>query len=171
MNKTQVAAKTHYQDSRQLVCFQLGGEAFGIDIGYVQDIHQLVKVTPVPQAPDFIEGVINLRGAIIPIIDLHQRFFNTKRERATNSARIIVLSLDQLQYGVIVDSVTQILRVDQERIVPPPELLKALTGAQFVESLATLDEEEILVILNPENLLKAEEKAQLEKLKGEELQA
>jgi purine-binding chemotaxis protein CheW len=152
-------------ETRQLVCFRIGQEDFGIDIKYVQDIHQMVRVTSVPQAPDFVAGVINLRGQIIPVIDLHQRFFNTHRNLAEADARIIVLAIDRLLIGCIVDSVTQILRLSQERIYPPPELLRALTAVQYLESLAIIDEQQVLVILNPSFILKDEERSQLEQMK------
>jgi len=148
-------------DSRQLVCFRVYREDYGIDIAYVSDIHQMEQITQIPKAPDFIEGVINLRGEIIPIIDLRKRFGFPAREKLQKDNRIIVIDIDGTNIGFIVDVVTEVQRISAERIVSPPELIKSAVGTQFIENIAILEDDSLLIILNVKQLLTESEKTDL----------
>lgn len=103
----------------QLVSFQLGQEEFAIDILGVQEIIRLVEITPVPNAPYYVEGVVNLRGKVIPIINLRSRFGLPEVE-PTKDTRIIVVEVEHSILGFIVDSVEEVLRLPEEVIEPPP---------------------------------------------------
>ena len=103
----------------QLVSFQLGQEEFAIDILGVQEIIRLVEITPVPNAPYYVEGVVNLRGKVIPIINLRSRFGLSLVE-PTKDTRIIVVEVDHSSLGFIVDSVEEVLRLPEHVIEPPP---------------------------------------------------
>lgn len=112
----------------QLVVFQLAGETYGVDIGCVQEIIRMQPVTTVPRTPSFVEGVINLRGRIIPVIDLRKRFGLPLAE-ATASSRIIVVEVSGLVVGLIVDSVSEVLRLPQEDIEPTPPIVAGVDTA------------------------------------------
>lgn len=148
-------------DARQLVCFRVYQEDYGIDIAYVSDIYPLEQITQIPKAPDFIEGVINLRGEIIPIIDLRKRFGFPQREKTKKDNRIIVIEIDSKNVGFIVDAVTEVQRISVQRIISPPELIKSATGTQFIENIAILEDESLLIILKVRQLLTESEKMDL----------
>lgn len=103
----------------QLVSFQLGNEIFAIDILGVQEIIRLVEITRVPNAPHYVEGVVNLRGKVIPIINLRIRF-GLPRTEPTKDTRIVVVEVAHVNLGFIVDSVEEVLRLPEECIEPPP---------------------------------------------------
>jgi len=103
----------------QLVSFQLGLEEFAIDILGVQEIIRFVEITPVPNAPYYVEGVVNLRGKVIPIINLRSRFGLSAAE-STKDTRIIVVEVEHSILGFIVDSVEEVLRLPANVIEPPP---------------------------------------------------
>ena len=103
----------------QLVSFHVGEEEFAIDILGVQEIIRMVELTPVPNAPYFVEGVINLRGKVIPIIDLRSRFSLPAADR-TKDTRIIVVEISNTVLGFIVDSVEEVLRLPESLIENPP---------------------------------------------------
>ncbi|HSF07801.1 MAG TPA: chemotaxis protein CheW [Nitrospirales bacterium] len=103
----------------QLVSFQLGNEIFAIDILGVQEIIRLVEITPVPNAPHYVDGVVNLRGKVIPIINLRVRFGLSATE-PTKDTRIVVVEVAHLILGFIVDSVEEVLRLPEDCIEPPP---------------------------------------------------
>ena len=106
-------------EMHQLVSFQLGPEEYAIDILGVQEIIRLVDVTPVPNSPHYVDGVINLRGKVIPIINLRTRFGLPSIE-PTKDTRIIVVEVNQLILGFMVDSVEEVLRIPEDLIEPPP---------------------------------------------------
>lgn len=103
----------------QLVSFQLGPEEYAIDILGVQEIIRVVEITRVPNAPHYVEGVLNLRGKIIPIINLRRRLGLSSTEH-TKDTRIVVVDVAHLLLGFIVDSVEEVLRLPEEFIEPPP---------------------------------------------------
>jgi len=108
-----------------MVGFTVGSEEFGVDILKVQEIIRMAPISIVPSAPDFLEGVINLRGRIIPIIDFRKRFhiFDTA-EVDERSRRIVVLSLNGTTIGMVVDSVSQVIKLAENRISPTPAVAK-----------------------------------------------
>src|SRR5450631_3585437 len=99
--KTQLSGRT-----LQVIGFALGSEEYGVDIAQVQEIHRMVTITRVPRAPQFMEGVINLRGQLIPIIDLRTRFGMDRSERTKNT-RIVVSDVGAKRLGMVVDSVSE----------------------------------------------------------------
>jgi purine-binding chemotaxis protein CheW len=103
----------------QLVSFQLDQEEFAIDILGVQEIIRLVEITPVPNAPYYVEGVINLRGKVIPIVNLRSRF-GLSPASPTKDTRIIIVEVLDSILGFIVDSVEEVLRLPEEYMEPPP---------------------------------------------------
>jgi chemotaxis signal transduction protein len=99
----------------QLIAFDLANEHYGVDIGAVESIIKLQPITAVPHAPGFVEGITNLRGMVLPVIDLCKRF-GLSVEEVTKETRIVVVEMDSMQVGMVVDAVTEVLRVAKENI-------------------------------------------------------
>jgi purine-binding chemotaxis protein CheW len=137
----------------QLVTFSLGSEEFGVDIMIVQEIIRIPPITRVPKAREYIEGVINLRGNVIPIIDLRTRFGMPKKEE-TDLSRIIVLKIENKVFGVRVDGVTEVLRLSKDSIEPPPPVALGM-DASFIRGVGKVGER-LLILLKPEQLMDGE---------------
>jgi purine-binding chemotaxis protein CheW len=144
-------------EERQLVVFSLLNENYGIDIYKVQEIIQYREITYVPKAPPFVKGVINLRGKIIPVIDLKERFGLAEKE-VTNDTRIIVVEIASQTVGLIVDSVTEVLRISTSNIEPPPPV--TTIEVDFIEGVGKLDER-LIIILDIDRILSKEERGEL----------
>ena len=128
----------------QLVTFKLGNEEFALDILKVQEINRMVEITKVPKAPDFVEGVINLRGRVIPIVDIRKKFHLNIKE-ATKETRIIVVNIMNKTIGLIVDSVSEVLRINSSTIQPPPPLIAGL-DSDYIKGVGKLDERLIILL-------------------------
>lgn len=134
----------------QLVSFTLGKEEFGIDILKVQEINRTSSVTRVPNSPHFIEGVINLRGKVIPIVDLRKRFSMGSSQHDKNT-RIIVVEILSKTVGFIVDSVREVLRIPQSVVDPPPPIVAGISS-DYIEGVGKMDDR-LLILLNLEKAL------------------
>jgi len=146
VSNTSTSAST--KDSVQLVVFRLGEEYFGVDIAQVQEINRLIEVTKIPQTPDFIEGVVNLRGQIIPIIDLRKRFNFPGKVEHSKETRIVVVETGGLVAGLIVDAVTEVLRLEREQLMPTPEIVSSAVENRYIEGVALLPDKRLLVLLD-----------------------
>ena len=134
----------------QLVTFGLGGEEFGVDIMRVQEIIRIPPVTRVPNSPLYVEGVINLRGNIIPVINLRKRFGMDSAEE-TDLSRIIVLQVEDKVFGIRVDAVTEVLRLDSEGIEPPPPVALGM-DAQYIRGVGKIGER-LLILLDLQHIM------------------
>lgn len=142
----------------QLVTFNLGKEEFAVPILQIQEINRLVDITRVPKSPDFVEGVINLRGKVIPIIDLRKRF-SLPQSDLGKYARIVVVNMDGRMVGLIVDSVSEVLRLPNDAIEPPPPVVAGI-GSEYIKGLGKL-EGRLLILLDLSKILTKEEKREL----------
>ena len=133
----------------QLVGFRLDNEDYAIAITKIQEIILMKPITRIPQVPDFIEGLINLRGSVIPIINLRKRFGLPSRE-VDDETRTIVVNIHDKTVGCIVDAVTQVMRINRDQIQPPPLSVLAVAH-QYISGLARLDDR-LLIILEIERL-------------------
>lgn len=129
----------------QLVSFNIGSEEFGVDILKVQEINRMVEITRVPQAPNYVEGVINLRGKVIPIVDLRKRF-NLEVKEYDKNTRIVVVDISGNIMGMVVDSVSEVLRLPSNTIEPPPEIV-ANINSEYIKGVAKL-EDRLLIFLD-----------------------
>lgn len=129
----------------QLVSFNIGAEEFGVDILKVQEINRMVEITRVPQTPDYVEGVINLRGKVIPIIDLRKRFDLGVKEYDKNT-RIVVVDINGNIMGMVVDSVSEVLRIPRSSIEPPPQVVTGI-NTEYINGVAKL-EDRLLIFLD-----------------------
>jgi len=146
----------------QLVSFLLGNEEFGADILMIQEIIRLVPITRVPKAPPFVEGVINLRGKVIPIIDLRKRLNLEIDKESGRSTRIIVVQVGGKTTGFIVDAVSQVLRIPTSTIEPPPDVVAGV-DSEYITGVSKL-EDRLLIILDFSKILTSKEKKELDKL-------
>ena len=137
----------------QLVTFCLGSEEFGVDIMRVQEIIRIPPITRVPKAPIYVEGVINLRGNVIPVISLRTRFGMTSVEE-TDLSRIIVLQVHTKVFGIGVDAVTEVLRIDSDEIEPPPPIALGM-DSQFIRGVGKIGER-LLIILELDQIMGGE---------------
>jgi len=134
----------------QLVTFTIGHEEFGVDILAVQEIIRTMEITKVPKAPHFVEGVINLRGKVIPIIDLRSRF-NMSTKKHDKSTRIIVLEINTMIVGFVVDAVSEVLRVPANTVEPPPPVVAGVES-EYISGIGKLDDR-LLILLDLNKLL------------------
>ncbi|HHV08540.1 MAG TPA: chemotaxis protein CheW [Firmicutes bacterium] len=144
------------QKERQLVVFSLGQEEYGVDILQVQEIKRLTEITRVPNAPDFVEGVINLRGNVIPVIDLHKRF-SLKAAEVTDESRIVIVNVQDITVGITVDAVSEVITLEADAFAPPPPLVAGIE-ASFIEAIGKL-EDRLLILLNMDRILGLDEVA------------
>lgn len=128
----------------QLVTFWIGTEEFAVEILAVREINRMLDVTRVPDAPQYVEGVINLRGLIVPIVDLRERF-GVACDKTTHETRIIVVEVSNRFIGFIVDRVSEVLRVDHSVIDPAPDL-GSNEVSQFISGVGKLEDRLIILL-------------------------
>lgn len=145
-------------DLLQLVTFTIANEEFGLDILLVQEIIRVLPITKVPGAPEFVEGVINIRGKVIPIMDLRQRFGLAAKEHDSHT-RIIVVELQALMVGFVVDAVSEVLRLPSGTVEPAPPLVAGI-DSEYIKGVGKL-EDRLLILLDLDSLLDNEEKEAL----------
>ncbi|CUS97288.1 chemotaxis protein CheW [Candidatus Kryptobacter tengchongensis] len=161
MNLQDIVNAEDYRETLQLVSFKLGDEEFGVNILQVQEINRLIQITKVPNAPDFVEGVMNLRGKIVPVINLRKRLGLGEKEHDKNT-RIIVVELNDKTVGFIVDSVSEVLRVSKNVVEPPPELICGI-DSEYITGIVKLDDR-LMILLDLEKILTIEEKESLKEV-------
>jgi purine-binding chemotaxis protein CheW len=144
----------------QVVVFNLADEHYGVEIAAVDGIIKMQAITVVPRAPHFVEGVTNLRGEVLPVIDLRTRFGMAKVEAYTSDTRIVVVELSSQKVGMIVDAVTQVLRIQAESIEPPSPIVTTLDSA-FIRGIAKVDER-LVILLDLTRVLTIEETKDLQ---------
>ena len=140
----------------QMVGFKVGKELFGVHILSVQEIIRKAPITAVPDSPDFIEGVINLRGNIIPVIDLRKRMRNEIAGGPNKGHWIIILNVQQRITGFIVDEVTKVLKVPRNSVSHPPDILNAGLKSRYIQGVVKLDIG-LLILLDFNRILMVDE--------------
>jgi len=144
-------------DERQLVSFKVAEEEFAVDIMQVQEIVRLAKVTKVPHAPTFVEGVVNLRGNVLPVIDMRKRVHLANKDY-NDATRVVVVDFSGKKTGIIVDAVSEVMAVDKRLIEPAPEIAKSTYGDHFIEGVGKLNNgERMFLLLRAEELLREEQ--------------
>ena len=145
----------------QLACFRIGTEMYALDILRIKEIIRPQRLTPIPKAPAFIEGVINLRGVVIPVVDLRKRFDQPKTE-SDRKTRVIICGLSGKILGLMVDEVSEVRRYSRQEIQAAPKFLKG-KGAEFFLGVCRRDED-LVMLLDLERILSSDEKIDLEKI-------
>lgn len=149
-------------DTTQLVVFTLTGEEYGVEILGVRRIIKAEVITIIPNAPDFLKGVINLRSQIIGVIDLKKRFL-LKRDEEHISKHILIVEAGNSTYGLLVDEVTEILRLAKDDIKPAPQIITEKLGAEFVKGVGTVGDK-LVILLDLEKVLSEKELIELSKM-------
>src|ERR671937_2891305 len=145
-------------EEQQLVVFQLGAELYGVEISRVHEIIRLQSVTKVPRAPSFVEGVINLRGKVIPVVDLRRRFGLPNADH-TRASRIVVVELGDQVVGIVVDGVSEVLRVNTATVEPPSPVVAGI-DSEYLHGIAKLPER-LVILLDLDRVLAREERSAL----------
>ncbi|GLH74797.1 chemotaxis protein CheW [Geothrix limicola] len=149
--------------SLELVVFRLGPESYGLRLHEVREIIMVGQITPVPRAPHFVDGVLNLRGEVMPVVDLRTRF-GLERVEATSISRILITSIGGVYTGLVVDAVDEVRPVDLHRFGPPPAVT-AVGANRYIEKVARLDNG-MIFLLELQQLLTDAETEQLQGLQG-----
>ena len=154
----------------QLVGFEIGKEQFGVNILAVQEIIRSAPVTNVPNSPMFVEGVINLRGDIVPVIDLRKRLNLLKDDVEMDHSKnwVLILNIGDRVIGFIVDSVTEVLKIEEESIEPPPDIIIAGLENQYIQGVCNINDG-LLIILEFDRVLFNEEYSALQDTDFEEV--
>jgi purine-binding chemotaxis protein CheW len=142
----------------QMVGFRIGKETFGVAINLVHEIVRVPEITAVPDAPDYIEGVINLRGKIVSIVDLRKRFGETRIEPSRKN-RILVAEIENKMIGLIVDAASEVIRLQQTEIEAPPEVFEE-SEVKYVTGVGKLNGRLVILI----DLTKILQKGELRRL-------
>ncbi len=148
----------------QLVSFKLGKEEFGVDILQVQEINKMIEITQIPNSPEFVEGIVNLRGRLIPIVDLRKRL-NLPYKEHDNTTRIIIVDVKGVIVGFIVDEVNEVLRISETIMEDPPVIVSNIE-AEYITAVAKL-ENRLLIMLDLEKVLSVKEQKQLAEISSE----
>ena len=156
---------TQSKDRRQFVSFVVGEEEFGVEILTVQEIIRPIDITRVPHAPAFVEGVVNLRGRILPVINLRTRFGFPERTQ-DDDTRIVVVDIDDQVVGFLTDAVREVLRIDDSTIEPAPDLAVGI-DAHYLRGVAKLDDR-LLILLDLATMLSHDEVSALNRLRDDE---
>lgn len=149
----------------KVIVFALADEEYGVEVEKVKTIERMMPMTRVPKTFTFVKGVINLRGVVVPVIDLRGRFGLPEREYTDNS-RIVIIAVDEMEVGLIVDSANDVIDVDSDAIQDPPEIVGGVR-AKYLQGVAKLGDR-LLVLLNLQEVLNKSEIIKLEELEGSE---
>ncbi len=169
MTNTNVHNSTGTVELHQLVAFQLGSEGYCVVSSKVREINRLVEITHIPESPPFVEGVINLRGQIIPIIALRRRFgLAEDSKKNARETRIMVVDTNGTLVGFIVDAVREVLRIPTDQIEPTPDLVTSRIDRKYIEGVASVNDR-LLIILNSDLIFATRELGDL--LSASETQA
>ncbi|HED33319.1 MAG TPA: purine-binding chemotaxis protein CheW [Gammaproteobacteria bacterium] len=157
--------EVHKEGAEQFLTFMLNGKVYGLDILSIKEIIEYSELTEVPMTPDFISGVINLRGSVVPVVDLSQRFTGQPIEPGKRTS-IIILEIEnddlKIEIGITVDIVNEVLDVNASEIEPPPALGNQIQ-TDFIGGMAKVDGK-FLVLLNVENVLSVDELSVIDEL-------
>ena len=141
---------TYSGNEIQLVVFKLGREEYGVSILQVQEIKRITEITRVPHSPDYIKGVMNLRGSVLPVIDLKKRL-NLPPQDYTDDTRIIIIKVEDVTVGMIVDAVSEVTTIDQSSIEPPQAVVGGI-AADYLSGVGKLDNR-LLILLNTDAII------------------
>lgn len=147
----------------KVIVFRLKDEEYGVEVHQVKSIERVEHITRVPRTPEFVKGVINLRGVVTPIIDLRSRF-GMEESELTDATRVIIVSVGEVEVGLIVDAANDVIDIPVNAIEPPPEVVGGVEAA-YLRGVAKL-EKRLLILLNLDKVLNTEEVKQLDAIEG-----
>ena len=161
-----IRADVNKTESKQLVTFQLGEELYGVNIMDVKEIVRVQAIRSIPNAPTYVEGIFNLRSEIIPIINLHKRFHLRKlvtSEEDELLSGFIIVDIDGMKLGIIIDRISRVVTVEKEEIQPPPQMISGI-GAEYIQGVVH-QENGYLIILDIRDLFNPKELQKLAELR------
>jgi len=150
----------------QLVTFQLGEELYGIDIMDVKEIVRVQEIRPIPNAPAYVEGLFKLREFIIPIINLHKRFHLKKAQLDEDEELLsgfIILDIDGMKIGIIIDKIERVISIEFNQIQPPPQMLSGI-GAEYIQGVVKQNDS-YLIIIDTQKLFTAKELQKIDEIR------
>ena len=150
-------------ENSQLISFAVGDEEYGLEILRVKEVIRMREITRLPKQPTFIKGIINLRGDVIPIVDLREKF-GLERHKYSPTTRVIVVDVEEKLVGMVVDAARQVVRVPADQIDPPPAIVGGMS-TEYIKGVGKLDER-MIILLNIDRILSREEKLQLQRMEG-----
>jgi len=153
-------------DAKQLVTFQLGEELYGINIMDVKEIVRVQAIRAIPNAPMYVEGIFNLRSEIIPIINLHKRFHLKKLASSEEDELLsgfVILDIDGMKLGIIIDRISRVITIEKEDIQPPPQMFSGI-GAEYILGVVR-QESGYLIILDIRDLFNPKELQKIAELR------
>jgi len=150
-------------DDIQIVVFRAGGQEFAFNVFHVQRILRYQSPSPLPKAPPFLEGVLQVQGAVVPVIDLRKRFEVPAPQR--EETRLMVLDADGVSVAAVVDAVLEVMRVSADAVTPPPSVVRGL-AAEYIQGIITT-ESRTIILLQTARLLTSAERIVLEQVRGE----
>ncbi len=160
---TEQATKTAEQKAQESIqkylTFELAGEEYGLEIQKVHEIISMMDITSVPQTPEYVKGVINLRGKVVPTIDLRAKFGMPQIERTKHTC-IIVVDVGNIEMGIIVDRVSEVMNIAASEIEEPPDF-GSNVNTDFIRGLGKIDDS-VKILLNIERVLTASEVSALD---------
>ena len=150
------------REEKQFIIFTIGEEKFGVDVKQIKQIIPLSETTYIPNAPSFVRGVINLRGDIIPIVELKEKLSLKAEKSEGKDAKIIIVELDNNNIGMQVDSVTEMMRLYSDEIADPPKIVKGINH-NYLKGVGKLNDE-LLIILDLSSILSDDEIKELDNI-------
>ncbi|HOV90663.1 MAG TPA: chemotaxis protein CheW [Syntrophorhabdaceae bacterium] len=154
------------KDSRQYLTFKLGEEVFAMDVSHVREILEFNTITKVPKTPDYMRGVINLRGSVVPVLDMRLKFGMSETVKTVNTCVVVVevvIQEETIVIGALVDSVQEVFELDPEQIEPPPKIGMQIK-TDFIKGMGKRDDH-FIIILDIDRLFSSEELACVEDVK------
>lgn len=154
------------EENLRLVTFELSGEEFGVDIMQVSEVIPVPRITRIPQAPECVKGLINLRGKILVVVDLNKRLEFSSKETDSLS-RIIIVEVKDIVLGMLVNSAKEVMSLPLSSIQPPPEMIKSKINAEYLRGVGKIGSR-LLILLNLIKVLGEEEIEELSELSSPE---
>ncbi len=145
---------------QQIVVFSLGEEEFAVEISKVREIVRMQPIRRIPGSPAFIEGIVNLRGGIVPIVDLRKRFGVAESDVDREQRKIVIINMETRQIGILVDGVTEILRIDEESVEEAPAIVADTIEKKYLVGVAKVDRR-LIVLLDMVRIFSGKEQQEL----------
>jgi purine-binding chemotaxis protein CheW len=159
---------TEITETRQYLTFKLGNEVYATDVAKVREVLDFTTITEIPRTPDFMSGVINLRGSVVPVVDLRLCFEMSKTQKTTNTCIVVVevmLDNESFVIGALADSVEEVIDLEPDQIQPPPRIGTQI-GTDFIKGMGKRENSDFIMILDIDRVFSAEELVSVHAVEG-----
>jgi purine-binding chemotaxis protein CheW len=164
---------TEITETRQYLTFTLGNEVFATDVAKVREVLDFTTITEIPRTPDFMSGVINLRGSVVPVVDLRLCFEMSKTQKTTNTCIVVVevmLENESFVIGALADSVEEVIDLEPDQIQPPPRIGTQIR-TDFIKGMGKRENSDFIMILDIDRVFSAEELVSVRAVEGNKFAA